>query len=158
MVQIQISWFLQKPTDLDLHYLQTGYIQVQQDRVEINFISSSYWICTKFQVMAEAAVYVAAEQTQPITRIEGETCYQRNCHCWYPVDLCCKFSIKHYLISFQHLLERLLNENILFRLTMSYQKPFVFSVSVFCSLIHVFTEKLELRPKVGLTYAISIVK
>ena len=48
------------------------------------------------------------------------------------------------------------NENILFWLTISYQKPFVLYVSVFCSQI--FTQKLKLRPKVGLTYAISIVK
>ena len=39
----------------------------------------------------------------------------------------------------------ILNENILFRLTISYQKPFVFSVSVFCSQI--FTVKLYLQPK-----------
>ena len=50
----------------------------------------------------------------------------------------------------------ILNENILFWLTISKQKPFVFSVSVFCSQI--FTVKLNLRPKIGLTYAISIVK
>ena len=50
----------------------------------------------------------------------------------------------------------ILNENILFWLTISNQKPFVFSVSVFCSQI--FTVKLNLRPKIGLTYAISIVK
>ena len=50
----------------------------------------------------------------------------------------------------------ILNENILFLLTISYQKPFVFSVSVFCS--HIFTVKLNLQPKIGLTYAISIVK
>ena len=50
----------------------------------------------------------------------------------------------------------ILNENILFWLTISYQKPFVFSVSVFCSQI--FTLKLNLRPNIGLTYAISIVK
>ena len=32
-VQIQISWLLQKPTDLDLHCLQRqGYIWVQQDK------------------------------------------------------------------------------------------------------------------------------
>ena len=31
-VQIQISWFLQKPTDLDLHFAKEGYIQVQQDK------------------------------------------------------------------------------------------------------------------------------
>ena len=43
----------------------------------------------------------------------------------------------------------ILNENILFWLTISCQKPFVFYVSVFCSQI--FTQKLELRPKVGLT-------
>ena len=48
------------------------------------------------------------------------------------------------------------NENILFRLTISYQKPFVFSISVFCSQIS--TQKLNLRPKIGLTYAIFIVK
>ena len=47
-------------------------------------------------------------------------------------------------------------KNILFRLTISYQKPFVFSVSLFCSQIS--TLKLNLRPKLGLTYAISIVK
>ena len=35
-------------------------------------------------------------------------------------------------------------------------KPFVFSVSVFCSQI--FTVKLNLQPKIDLTYAISIVK
>ena len=50
----------------------------------------------------------------------------------------------------------ILNENILFCLTISYQKPFVFSVSMFCSQI--FTLKLNLWPKIGLTYAISIVK
>ena len=50
----------------------------------------------------------------------------------------------------------ILNENVLFCLTISYQKPFVFSVSVFCSQI--FTLKLNLQPKIGLTYAISIVK
>ena len=68
------------------------------------------------------------------------------------------------LLSFQHLSERrfffawrfILNENILFWLTISYQKPFVFSVSVFCSQI--CTLKLNLSPKIGLTYAISIVK
>ena len=50
----------------------------------------------------------------------------------------------------------ILDENILFWLTISYQKPFVFSVSVFCCQI--FTLKLNLRPKVGLTHAFSIVK
>ena len=50
----------------------------------------------------------------------------------------------------------ILNENILFWLTISNQKPFVFSVSVFCSQI--FTIKLNLWPKIDLTYAISIVK
>ena len=49
-----------------------------------------------------------------------------------------------------------LNENILFWLTISYQKPFVFSVSVFC--FQICTLKLNLLPKIGLTYAISIVK
>ena len=48
------------------------------------------------------------------------------------------------------------NENILFWLTISYQKPFVLYVSVFYSQI--FTQKLKLQLKVGLTYAISIVK
>ena len=50
----------------------------------------------------------------------------------------------------------ILNEKKLFWWTMSYQKPFVFSVSMFCS--QMFTLKLNLRPKSGLTYAISIVK
>ena len=50
----------------------------------------------------------------------------------------------------------ILNENILFWLTISNQKPFVFSVSVFCSQI--FTVKFNLRSKIGLIYAISIVK
>ena len=50
----------------------------------------------------------------------------------------------------------ILNENILFWQTISYQKPFVFSVSVFCSQI--CTLKFNLSPKIGLTYAISIVK
>ena len=50
----------------------------------------------------------------------------------------------------------ILNENSLFWLTISCQKPFVFYVSVFCSQI--FTQKLKLWPKVGLPYAISIVK
>ena len=49
-----------------------------------------------------------------------------------------------------------LNENILFWLTISYQKPFVFSASVFCSQI--FILKLNVWPKIGLTYVISIVK
>ena len=41
---------------------------------------------------------------------------------------------------------------------MSYQKPFVFSVSVFC--YQICTLKLNLRPKVGLIYirVVSIVK
>ena len=46
----------------------------------------------------------------------------------------------------------ILNENILFWLTISYQKPFVFYVSVF--YFQIFTQKLKLRPKVGLIYAI----
>ena len=50
----------------------------------------------------------------------------------------------------------ILNENILFWLTIPYQKPFVFSVAVFCS--HIRTLKLNLSPKIGLIYAISIVK
>ena len=50
----------------------------------------------------------------------------------------------------------IINDNILFWLTMSYQKLLVFSVSVFCS--QTFTLKLNLRSKIGLTYAISIVK
>ena len=50
----------------------------------------------------------------------------------------------------------ILDKNILVWLTISCQKPFVFYVSVFCSQI--FTQRLKLRPKVGLTYAISIVK
>ena len=50
----------------------------------------------------------------------------------------------------------ILNKNILFWLTISYQKPFVFSVSMFC--FQIFTLKLNLRSKVGLTYAFSIVK
>ena len=41
-------------------------------------------------------------------------------------------------------------------LTIFYQELFVFSVSLFCSQI--CTIKLNLRPKIGLTYAISIVK
>ena len=44
----------------------------------------------------------------------------------------------------------------LFWMTISYQKPFVFSVCVFCSQI--CTLKLNLWPKIGMTYAISIVK
>ena len=63
------------------------------------------------------------------------------------------------LLSFRHPLKRLffftlrfnLNENSLFWLTISYQKPFVFSVSVFCS-------QIKFTAKIGLTYAISIVK
>ena len=49
----------------------------------------------------------------------------------------------------------ILHENILFWMTISYQKPFVFSVSVFCSQI--CTLKLNLGPKNDLAYAISIV-
>ena len=67
------------------------------------------------------------------------------------------------LLYFRHYLERgfllgvlFLNDSILFWLTISYQKPFAFPVSVFYSQI--FTLKLNLRPKIGLTYAISIVK
>ena len=43
-----------------------------------------------------------------------------------------------------------------FFLSVYYQKPFVFSVSVFC--IKTCTLKLNLRPKIGLNYAVSIVK
>ena len=50
----------------------------------------------------------------------------------------------------------ILNGNILFWLTISYQKPFLFSVPVFCSQIYAL--ELSLRPKISLTYAISIVK
>ena len=64
--------------------------------------------------------------------------------------------------SFWHLSERffffwrfILNENIFFWMSIFYQKPLVFSVSVFCSQI--FTVKLNLRLKIDLTYAISIV-
>ena len=48
----------------------------------------------------------------------------------------------------------ILHESILFWRTISYQKPFVFSVSVFCS--QKCTLKFNLLPKI--TYAISIVK
>ena len=41
--------------------------------------------------------------------------------------------------------DSILNENILFSLTISYQKPFAFSVSVFCS--QMFTLKLNLCQK-----------
>ena len=44
-----------------------------------------------------------------------------------------------------------LNKTGLFSLTISYQKPFVFSVTMFFSQI--FALKLNLRPKSGLTYA-----
>ena len=44
----------------------------------------------------------------------------------------------------------ILNENILFWFPISYHKPFVFSVSVLCSQI--FTLKLNLWPKIGLTF------
>ena len=81
-VQIQISWLLQKPTDLDLHCLQ--------------------------------------KQDYPGSAGQG------------------------------------LNENIVFLLTISYQKPFVFSVSVFCSQI--CTLKLNLWQKIGLTYVHPLVK
>ena len=50
----------------------------------------------------------------------------------------------------------ILNENILFWLTISYQKPFVFSASVF--YFQIGTLKLNLSPEIGLTYAISIAK
>ena len=46
--------------------------------------------------------------------------------------------------------------NVLVWLTISYQKPFVLSVSVFCSQI--FTLTLNLLPKNSPTYAISIIK
>ena len=46
----------------------------------------------------------------------------------------------------------ILNENVMFWLNISYQKPFVFSVSEFYSQI--FTLKLNLWPKIGLTYTI----
>ena len=60
-------------------------------------------------------------------------------------------------LSFRHHSEgRVFNETILFRLTISHQNPFVFSVSVFNSQKYTLT--LNLRPNVGLTYAISIVK
>ena len=49
-----------------------------------------------------------------------------------------------------------LNEDILFWLTISYQKPFVFSVSVFC--FQICTLKLNLLPKIGLAYSSSVVK
>ena len=49
----------------------------------------------------------------------------------------------------------ILNENLDFLLTMSYQKLFVFSLSLLC--FQVFIVKLILGPKTGLTYAISIV-
>ena len=48
----------------------------------------------------------------------------------------------------------ILNETILFLLSISYQKPFVFSI--FCP--KKFILKLNLRPNIDLTYAISIVK
>ena len=31
-MQIQISWLLQKPTDLDLHFAKAGFIRVQQHK------------------------------------------------------------------------------------------------------------------------------
>ena len=41
----------------------------------------------------------------------------------------------------------ILNENLLFRLTISYQKPFVFSVSLFCSQIFYSKIKFTARSR-----------
>ena len=71
---------------------------------------------------------------------------------WLDLDLVLLTSLGKTVFAWRFIL----NQNILFWLTISYQKPFVFSVSVFCSQI--FTLKLNLRWKIGLTYAISIVK
>ena len=49
----------------------------------------------------------------------------------------------------------ILNENLLFLFIISYQKPSVFSISVFC--YQIFTLKLNLQPKIRLTNAMSIV-
>ena len=73
--------------------------------------------------------------------------------------------LKHWeliLMSFWQLSERrfffalhfILNENILFWLIISYQKPFVFSVPVFSNIYL----KIKFNTKIVLTYAISIVK
>ena len=67
-----------------------------------------------------------------------------------------------FLLSFRHHSERrfclafILNENSFFWVTISYQKPLVFPVSMFC--FQISNLKLNLRPNIGLTYAISIVK
>ena len=50
----------------------------------------------------------------------------------------------------------ILNENILFWLTISYQITFVFLF--LCFVLQICILKLNLWPKIGLTYAISIVK
>ena len=72
---------------------------------------------------------------------------QRNFHAYCPFDISQKdiFGLAFYF-----------KWKILFWMIISYQKPFVFSVSVYCSQI--FIIKLNLRPKIGLTYVISIVK
>ena len=67
-------------------------------------------------------------------------------HIYYPFDISRTYAFR--LAFF------FLNENILFWLTISHQKPFVFSATGFCSQI--CTVKLNLQPKVGLTYANSI--
>ena len=63
---------------------------------------------------------------------------------------------KKHINIFQLKKRFILNENILFWSTISYQKPFVFSVSVFCSQI--FSLKLNLWPKSCPTYALPIIK
>ena len=66
--------------------------------------------------------------------------------------LYCPFNILWKDISTWHFI---LNKNVLFWLTISYQESFVFSLSVQC--FQIFTVKLILPPKKGLPYAISIV-
>ena len=45
-VQIKVSWLLKKPTDLDLHYSQAGYIRVQQDKGKLRHTSSCSSVIT----------------------------------------------------------------------------------------------------------------
>ena len=44
-MQIQISWLLQKPTDLDLHYLQSqGVSGFSRTRVKLNFLTLNQFV------------------------------------------------------------------------------------------------------------------
>ena len=97
-VQIQISWLLQKPTDLDLHYLQRqGISGFSRTRVNsmfmhkfrlINLKSNTMWKGTFKQIYKQWRPWLICADMHLICR--AFVCLQNMRADWKTVNLTCK--------------------------------------------------------------------